>query len=1164
MKRLIALTVLAIAQLSATAAPPVVDLSQNTAHHVVLARGTADTYQGHPTTLLMPDGQTVFATWTLGHGGTCGPLKRSDDGGQTWSELLPVPDNWKAVRNCPALYRLTDPQGVSRLFIFAGQGPDGAMHQSISTDEGKTWSPMKSNGLACVMPFCTIAPVEGCKKLIGLTNIRRPGETKDPRSNILAQSESTDGGLTWTKWQILLDLGELKPCEPEVVRSPDGKQLLCLIRENVRTEPAHYMTSDDEGRTWSKHQPLPPGLHGDRHKAVYAPDGRLVIVFRDMGRNSPTRNHFVAWVGKYDDILAGRDAEYKIKLLHSHKGSDCGYPGLELLPDGTLLATTYVKYRPGPEQNSVVSVRFSLVETDRSEKTTAVSTPPKSQVAGIVLDDDTATYIGTWASSDRLTPLAGAKYRTAQRQASASATFTPDIFAAGRYEVRVLYVPSSNRASNTAVTIQSAKGPQTVQLNQREACLIDGIPRALGVFDFAPGKANSIAISAASADGYVVVDGLQLVPEEEAIAERRTQASAGFPLQTTDKKTEPAKIPPPMRLQSAAIPEEVNGKSYDLVVIGGTPGGIACAVRGAREGLKVLLVNHTQHLGGFVTSGAGGWEAPCDYLRSPLYGEMLTGAAAYYRDKYGEGSPQHVASLPSQSSRAHIDRAKVEPRIAELLFNQMAEREKSLTVLLGHVVSQAQCEGRLLKEITLQLRPGAGQIAVRGTIFADAMYEGDLLAAAGVKSQIGRESREQYGEPHAGVVYTHERPKAPGQRGFPQAADKGELNIRYNSHATAEIIPGPSSGEADKSVMAYNYRLILTRDPSNKIVVQKPANYDVALAKAASGGGFVPNLPNDKVAWNGGRLIGPQNGYPGGSWPEREQIARQYLDAMVMRLWWSQNDPSAPEAERKRMAGYGLAADEFPDNSHLPYEIYVREARRLVGRYVFKEQDNVIAPDIRRTPIQADSIAMTDWPVDSVACLPRRVAGGHEDGIFFLAEESRPAQVPYRCLLPTELDNLLVPVALSASHVGWGSIRLEPVWMQTGESAGLAASLAIQKRTTPAALNPDLLVRKLATSGVIITFFNDIEVAANDERAIAAQYFGTKGFFASYDARLDAPLTEKLSEVWQAGFQKLQSGQLDPAKLAREVARAEQQETPPTSQSRGDVLLTMWKQWLAR
>jgi len=325
------------------AALPVVDLSQDTSRHVIVSQGTAEVYQGHPTTLLMPDGKTMFCVWTHGHGGTAGPLKRSDDGGKTWSEELPVPENWWKVKNCPAIYRLTDPQGVTRLIVYAGQGPDGTMQQSVSTDEGKTWSPMQSNGLVCVMPFCTILPVEGGQKLIGLSNIRRPGETKDKRSNVVTQSESTDGGLTWSPWRILVDLGDLKPCEPEVIRSPDGKQLLCMMRENIRTEPAHFITSDDEGKTWSEVKALPVGLHGDRHKAVYAKDGRLVIAFRDTGLKSPTKNHFVAWVGRYEDIVSGKDGEYKIKLLHSHKAGDCGYPGLELLPDGTVVATTYIK-----------------------------------------------------------------------------------------------------------------------------------------------------------------------------------------------------------------------------------------------------------------------------------------------------------------------------------------------------------------------------------------------------------------------------------------------------------------------------------------------------------------------------------------------------------------------------------------------------------------------------------------------------------------------------------------------------------------------------------------------------------------------------------------------------------------------------------------------------
>ncbi len=639
-----------------------------------------------------------------------------------------------------------------------------------------------------------------------------------------------------------------------------------------------------------------------------------------------------------------------------------------------------------------------------------------------------------------------------------------------------------------------------------------------------------------------------------------------------------AAIPPPMLLKSAAKPQDVDGTSYDLVVIGGTPGGIACAVRAAREGLSVLLVNPTRHLGGFLTSGAGGWEAPYDGLRSPLYGEMLTGAAAYYRGTYGEGSPQHLASLPSRTSRAHIDRPKIEPRIAELLFHRMLERETSLTVLLGHIVTKADRDGAVLKSVTLRERAPAGQalpsapsgrpaqtgvsaprtIRVAARVFADAMYEGDLMAAAGVRTQIGRESRAHYGERHAGVIYTKERAKEPGQRGFPKAADEGTLNIRYNSHATAEIVEGPQSGEADGSVMAYNYRLILTRDRSNRIAVAKPAGYDPAIAKAAAGGGFVPNLPNDKVAWNGGRLIGPQNDYPAADWPDREAIARRYLDAMLMRLWWIQNDPEAPEGERRKFEGYGLAADEFPDNGHVPYEIYVREARRLVGRYVFKEQDNVIAEGIARTPVHGDSIAMTDWPVDSVACLPRKAPGGNTDGILFLGEESRPAQVPYRSLLPVEVNNLLVPVALSASHVGWGSIRLEPVWMQAGESAGFAAALAVKGGTTPGELEPDVLIRHLASRRVMISFFNDLDVASDDPRVPAAQYFGTKGFFASYDARLDAPLTEAVKTAWEEGFKRLHDGTLAPMQLAKAVQAAEAQPSPAAGESRGAMLARLW------
>jgi hypothetical protein len=194
---------------------------------------------------------------------------------------------------------------------------------------------------------------------------------------------------------------------------------------------------------------------------------------------------------------------------------------------------------------------------------------------------------------------------------------------------------------------------------------------------------------------------------------------------------------------------------------------------------------------------------------------------------------------------------------------------------------------------------------------------------------------------------------------------------------------------------------------------------------------------------------------------------------------------------------------------------------------------------------------MTDWPVDSVACLPRKAPGGNTDGILFLGEESRPAQVPYRSLLPSEIDNLLVPVAMSASHVGWGSIRLEPCWMQLSESAGFAAALAVKGQTTPGKLDPDVLIRKLATSRVMISFFNDVDVTADDPRIPAAQYFGTKGFFASYDAKLDAPLAEAVATIWAKNYD-------DPQKRAVAVHIAETQESPATNESRGQALLRLW------
>lgn len=345
---------------------PVVDISGETDRHVVIAKGTPEVYQGHPTTLLMPDGKTMFAVWSVGHGGPCGPMARSDDGGLTWKRLDDeLPANFRSYRNCPSIYRMVDDAGKERLWVFAAK-PD--MPRIVSEDGGKTWTEGEPLGFPCVMTFSSVVKLKDGRYL-GLYH-KGPGSADRAPLNVL-QTISDDGGQTWSEPRVVAAVDGKNPCEPFAFRSPDGEELCCLLRENTHKGRSLMMFSRDEGQSWSEPVDTPWGLTGDRHMGVYAPDGRLVIAFRDQAINSPTKDHFVAWVGKYDDIRNGNPGEYRIKLLSSYAGRDCGYPGVELLPDDTIVATTYIKYRPGKAKHSVVSTRFKLDEIDAKLKDAA-------------------------------------------------------------------------------------------------------------------------------------------------------------------------------------------------------------------------------------------------------------------------------------------------------------------------------------------------------------------------------------------------------------------------------------------------------------------------------------------------------------------------------------------------------------------------------------------------------------------------------------------------------------------------------------------------------------------------------------------------------------------------------------------------------------------------
>lgn len=367
---------------------PTVDVSGETNRHVIIAQGTETDWQGHPHTLLLPDGKTMFCVWqgrhdgTGRHGAPCGLLKRSNDGGLSWSELLDVPANWMEIgRGSPTIHRLVDAKGAARLFVYCRDEDRTTFLHAMSEDEGKTWSPMqplrRSNpaeppitGWTAPISILEGRGADGRRKHLMWYERGRDGK---PVPGVIWQSASYDGGLTWGESKPVVD--KAGGSEPAAIRSPDGKQILLLIREQNRQLNSLFSISNDEGETWSAPKELPLFLTGDRHLARYATDGRLVIVFRPVpplaragveyrGLRSVKDSHFTAWVGRYEDLETGEETGYLVKLLHSHAGGDHTYPGLELLPDGTFVATTYIKYRAGPEMHSVVSVRFQLAETD--------------------------------------------------------------------------------------------------------------------------------------------------------------------------------------------------------------------------------------------------------------------------------------------------------------------------------------------------------------------------------------------------------------------------------------------------------------------------------------------------------------------------------------------------------------------------------------------------------------------------------------------------------------------------------------------------------------------------------------------------------------------------------------------------------------------------------
>ena len=353
-------------QASMHAAPILLDLAGESHRQVVVDREPGQ-YLGHPTTVLLEDGLTLLVVYPRGHGKGPICLKRSRDGGRTWSARRPVPDNWATSLETPTIHRLVDAAGRRRLMVWSGLHP---ARLAVSEDDGATWSPLTPVGnWGGIVVMGSVEPVpEWPGRYLAWFHddgrfLHPTGSPEKPTVFRLFQVESGDGGLTWTRPRELLASHEMHLCEPGAVRSPDGRRLVLLLRENSRRHASQCIASADQGKTWSAPSPLSTALTGDRHTAKYAPDGRLFVSFRDTAPDSPTQGDWVAWVGKFEDLESGGEGQYRVRLMDNHHAWDCAYPGVEVLPDGTFVATTYGHWEKG-QPPYIVSVRLRLEELD--------------------------------------------------------------------------------------------------------------------------------------------------------------------------------------------------------------------------------------------------------------------------------------------------------------------------------------------------------------------------------------------------------------------------------------------------------------------------------------------------------------------------------------------------------------------------------------------------------------------------------------------------------------------------------------------------------------------------------------------------------------------------------------------------------------------------------
>ena len=482
-------------------------------------------------------------------------------------------------------------------------------------------------------------------------------------------------------------------------------------------------------------------------------------------------------------------------------------------------------------------------------------------------------------------------------------------------------------------------------------------------------------------------------------------------------------------------------------------------------GASVIVLEPTNHLGGMVTGGLG----TTDKGVSASIGGMT---AEFYRRIYKHyDTPEAWKFQTREQFPRNTSGDKwwyPEPSVASSILQEMLV-EANVTVLTSHRIAQVEKHGARI--VSIRCDNGA---VFRGRIFIDATYEGDLLAKSGVAYRIGRESSAEYGEKLAGVVSREKSTRKQWDVDISPYSDDGALLFGVQD------VPRGDDGAGDHKVQAYNFRICLTNHPDNRLPIDEPENYDprhydlLARYIAAKPGislrkGLlnIGQLPNSKTDINDGGpfstdFIGFNWDYPDGNEETRRAIVKRHLDYTKGLLYFIGHDPRVPANIRREMLQWGYPKDEYVNTGHWSPQLYIREARRMVGAYV------MTGHDIEANRTKDDSIGMASYSADSH--LVQRIVDGNfvrnEGNPNDFTPGHRPYEVPYRAITPkrSECDNLLVTFCVSASHMGFASLRMEPVFMILSESAGLAALEAaradIAVQNVPySTLRPKLLKR---------------------------------------------------------------------------------------------------------